>query len=168
VDVAAVHVGAADVAAVDVGAADVAAVHVGATEVAAAGTGPGTAATARSARPAAAGASTAAATASAPPLALEDRRHACPLRRGGGDIATYAAAPGSRSGGRLDSRQPDQGDRRHVKQRLYHRCGLTRCIGSELLSSSRLLGAGVGLRRTLTGAIPAIYPPTGATGNHRA
>src|SRR4029077_1775079 len=107
------------------------------TEVASAGTGPGTA---TSASTTAASASTAAATASAPPLAHEDRRHACPPRRGGGDIATHAAAPGCRGRGCLGSHQPDQGDRRHVKQRLYHRCGLTRCIGSELLSSSRLLG----------------------------
>src|SRR5271166_4345391 len=154
VDVAAVHVAAVDVgtvevAAVDVGAVEVAAVRAGATEVASAGTGPGTAtgastaaagaSTAAAASTAATGASTA--TASPPPLA---QRHICPLRRGGGDIATYAAAPGSRSGGRPGSHQSDQDDRRHVKQTLGHRCGLTRCVGSELLSGSRLDGAGVG------------------------
>ena len=71
---------------------------------------------------------------------------------------------GGRGGGCLDSHQPDQGDRRHVKQRLYHRYGLTRCIGS----SSRLLGAVSGCVETLTGAIPAIYPQTGTTGDYRA
>src|SRR5580693_1982115 len=135
VEVAAVHVGAVEVAAVHVGAVEVAAVRIRATEVASAGACPGTAATgasgAASASTAAASASTAAA--SAPPLAHEDRRHACPLRDGGGDIATHAAAPGSRGGGCPGSHQPDQGDRRHVEQRLRHRCGLTRCIGSELL-----------------------------------
>src|SRR5439155_15140555 len=143
------------------GTVEVAAVHASATEVASAGTGPGTAAaTAAStaAKTAAATAAASTAAASAPPLAHEGQRRTCPLRRGGGDIATHAAAPGSRGGGCLGSHQPDQGDRRHVEQRLYHRRGLTRCIGSELLSSSRLLGAGVGLRRTLTGAIPAIFP----------
>src|SRR4029077_1329681 len=160
-----------DVSAVHIGATDVAAVRTGAAEVASAGTRPGTAAAgsastaAGSASTAATGASTAA-TASAPPLAHE--RHTCPLRRGGCDVATYAAAPGSRSGGRLGSHQPDQGDRRHVKQRLYHRSGLTRCIGSKLLSTSRLLGQVSELRRTLTGAIPAIYPKTGTTGDYRA
>src|SRR4029077_18510932 len=92
------------------------------------------------------GASTAAAsastapTASAPPLTLEDQRLTCPLRRGGGDIAPYAAAPGGPRGGRLGCHQSDQDDRRHVKQTLRHRCGLTPRVGSELLSSSRLLG----------------------------
>src|ERR1700732_1626947 len=41
-------------------------------------------------------------------LTPQDHRHTCPLRRGDGDIATYAAAPGSRSGGRLGSHQSDQ------------------------------------------------------------
>src|SRR5271167_3884300 len=81
VEVAAVHVGAVEVAAVHIGATEVAAVHVSATEVASAGTGPGSAATA--AITAATAASTAA-TASAPPLAHEGQRHACPLQHGGG------------------------------------------------------------------------------------
>src|SRR6516164_6833496 len=163
VEVASVHIGATEVASVCTGATEVASVCTGATEVASAGTGPGTAATA-AITAAAATAITAAATgasttaASAPPLAHEGQRHACPLRRGGGDIATYAAASRSRSGGRLGSHQPDHDDRRHVKQTLRHCCGLTRCIGSELLSGSRLLRASVGLRRHMAGALPRIYP----------
>ena len=54
---------------------------------------------------------------------------------------------------------PIEDDRRHVKQTLRHRCGLTRRVGSELLSSSRLLGAGFGATsntdRRHTGKIPA-------------
>src|SRR6516162_3208707 len=155
-DVAAVDVGAVEVAAVDVGAVEVASVHIGATEVASvctgatevasAGTGPGTAAATAAITAAATAAITAATTgastaaASAPPLAHKGQRHACPLRRGGGDIATYAAAPRSRSGGRLGSHQPDHDDRRHVKQTLRHCCGLTRCIGSNCCPARDCLG----------------------------
>src|SRR5439155_22924915 len=75
-------------------------------------------------------AATAAPTAatSAPPATAanqHDRRVGL-FRCRGGDIWSKAAAPDRGLRGGIGSQQPDQGDRRHVKESLVHHCGLTR------------------------------------------
>src|SRR5207244_2029006 len=77
---------------------------------------------------AAAGKSTAAATAAtaAPTAATAANQHDRRVglfRCRGGDIWSKAAAPDRGLRGGIGSQQPDQGDRRHVKESLVHHCG---------------------------------------------
>src|ERR1051325_1553084 len=69
------------------------------------------------------------ATPPAPPPATapphKHQRRTCSFRRSRGDILTDAAQRGGR-GDSLRSHEPDQRDWRYIKQRLVHRCGLTR------------------------------------------
>jgi hypothetical protein len=62
-------------------------------------------------------------TATTPPH--KHQRRTCSFRRSRGDILTDAAQRGGR-GDSLRSHEPDQRDWRYIKQRLVHRCGLTR------------------------------------------
>src|SRR5205823_13981662 len=82
-----------------------------------------TATTTKAAATAAPTAATAAPTATA---ANQHDRRVGLFRCRGGDIWSKAAAPDRGLRGGIGSQQPDQSDRRHVKESLVHHCGLTR------------------------------------------
>src|SRR5215471_9499518 len=104
-----------DSAAVEPASCGTSAVEPASGETTATATSGETTATAAAAKTAATAASTTAAA-----QARKHQRRICSIRRRGGDIAGPAGAPGSRRGGCCRSHQPDQGDRRHVKQTLSH------------------------------------------------